>query len=296
MKDESLIGLQPLEELIRVIIATSFLKDRKPISAILVADSGAGKSKTLLRFVNEDGPYSETIQRQDDMTSAGLFDTLANDRDEKLRFIVIPDFNAPLSHKPTVVQLTIASLLNATEDGFVKVADGRTEKKIVHRPIGILTAATTRMFMQHVNRFANIGLTRRIIPLHYGYSSQTIDKAQKAITSLKFSGGQLKPLYLPAHLTNRDGSMKDLPKIPKYIAEAIEETSKLMASYCAQYRTQEGKIGQGISGYPMPYNNVLQTVCMGSALLHARPVATKSDLITVKKLVDFTNMMTKVTL
>src|SRR5579859_6826455 len=102
----NLIGTQLVEEIILTAIHTGHIEGAIPVSLMLVGPSGAGKSKMLLKF------SGNMLHRSDDITSSGLQDIVKEDEKEQaITHIVLPDFNAPLSHKASTSTLLVANLL-----------------------------------------------------------------------------------------------------------------------------------------------------------------------------------------
>lgn len=285
--NSQLAGTKPLEKMIRILIATGFVKDGIPISAMLIAQSGAGKSKTLIRFENEH------VLRCDDLTSAGLFDILASDKENKVKFIVIPDFNPVLSHKSSVSNLLIANLLSVTQDGTVSVNDGRAKKDMKHHPVGILTAITQEMHSRHARKWRELGVTRRIIPIHYTYSFKTIAAAQKMIRMNHVSLTQL---------VSFDVKLKEMEiAMPKKIASELEALSTVLAANFSQMaiRNRDGSLKEIVQGtpiYAMAPHLILRSIAKASALTRHSATCTNTDLEAAEDFCRFTSMENKVAL
>ena len=285
LKESSpLAGLAPLEELIHGIIGTAFVTGYTPVSCILVAPSGAGKSRTLIRF---DGDY-DYIVRADDLTSSGLFDILAADKENKLKYILIPDFNPVLSHKASVTSLLVANLLSVTQDGTVRIADGRQNKECKHDPLGILTSCTFDIFARHSRKWHELGITRRILPVHYTYCLQTIRTAQRLIREGKITS-LIPPLVLSAY-------KKTVVGISQTYSVELEVLSERLALNLGQYvalrkgvRTPQ----QGLAILPMAPHIVLAAIAKGNCVRFGRRQITKDDVTMATEFVSFTDMVTR---
>ena len=281
----ALAGLRPLEELLHGIIGTAFVSGYIPVSCILVAASGAGKSRTLIRFDTDDRDY---IIRADDLTSSGLFDILVTDKENKLKYILIPDFNPVLSHKASVTSLLIANLLSVTQDGTVRIADGRQQKECKHNPMGILTSCTFDVFARHSRRWHELGITRRIVPLHYTYCLQTIRAAQKLIRDGRITN-RIQSIVLDAYTPNRVG-------ISQRHSLEIESLSERLALNLGQYVMLKKGIRtpqQGLALLPMAPHIVLAAVAKGNALRFKRRQVNQQDIDLATDFVAFTDMVNR---
>lgn len=278
----SLAGVEPIEDILSAIVGTGFVDGSIPISCMVIAPSGAGKSRTIIRF---DAPY---IMRCDDLTSSGLTDLLASDKDNKLKFLLIPDFNPILSHKTSVSSLLIANLLSVTQDGTVRIADGRQNKEVKHNPVGIITAMTFEMFARYSRKFMELGITRRILPLHYTYSWQTIKDAQTLIRQGKITN-YIPPMAMSSYAHSRVNIDKDA-------ALEIESLSTRLAFNLGQYiRSHRGiqKAEQGTAILPMSPQIVLSTVARGNAIRYNRASITEDDIDFLNEFISFTDMINR---
>lgn len=277
-----LAGMQPVEELLHAVVGTAFVTGYIPVSCIVVAPSGAGKSRTLIRF---DADY---IVRADDLTSSGLFDILASDKENKIKYILVPDFNPVLSHKASVSQLLIANLLSVTQDGTVKIADGRQQKECKHSPVGVLTSCTFDIFARHSRKWHELGITRRIIPLHYSYSLQTIRTAQKLIRQGKITS-KIPPLQISEYKPT-------LVTISKEHAIELETLSERLALNLGQYislKRGQRTPQQGSALLPMAPHLILTALVKGNAVRFNRKVVRDCDIDVATEFVSFTDMVNR---
>jgi hypothetical protein len=173
------LELESLEEIIKVSLFTSFVREAVPVSLILVAPSGTAKS-TLIRRMQ--GGF---IHPTDSFSSQGLWDIVTRDPKNELHFLAVPDINPSLSRRPATVQLAVANLLSLTFDGTVRVDDGRGAKECRHQPMGFLSGVTPEIYRTQAKKWFALGLRRRIIPIFYQYSFETTARLQTAVTSGK---------------------------------------------------------------------------------------------------------------
>jgi hypothetical protein len=150
------------------------------VSAKLIAPSDAGKSELILSHL----PHKARVI--DDLTTASLLNLLDVPRPPK--WIVIPDLNKVISHKPTVANLTFATLLSFLAEGVTEIPgiDGPAKlkaKRVLARgiTIAVLTALTPDMFFASRRQWKATGLLRRLVPIYYTYSKDTANKIQSSI-------------------------------------------------------------------------------------------------------------------
>lgn len=277
-----LAGVQPIENILCAIVGTAFADDSVPISCMIVAPSGAGKSRTIIRF---DTPY---IMRCDDLTSSGLMDILTRDAENKIKFLLIPDFNPILSHKASVSNLLLANLLSVTQDGTARIVDGRGNKEVKHKPVGIITAVTFDMFARYSRKWHELGITRRILPIHYTYSLRTIQLAQQLIREGKINGN------------NQAISMRDYKHtkvmLETSLAMEIQSLSDRLALNLGQFiRMNRGNRTptQGDSLLPMAPHVVLHSIARGNAIRFNRHYVNRADVDLVTEFVSFTDMVNR---
>lgn len=280
----NLIGTQAIEEIIETAIHTGHVAETIPVSLMLVGPSGAGKSKMLLKF------SGEMLHRSDDITSSGLQDIVKGDeKDQAITHIVLPDFNAPLSHKASTSTLLVANLLTMMSDGTARIDDGRETKVLTHNPIGILTAVTPEMYSKNEFKWKVLGFQRRFLPIFYDYAQTTIMRVQSSIAKGKVTS---RPLSL-RHIVFKG------PKKAVYLNANESNQLKELSTALAQHLAIHGRVKKDedrkvtheiVPGKPLlPYSPhlLLQSIARGNALKHGRVRVTKSDILFCAELLEF---------
>jgi hypothetical protein len=277
-----LAGVQPIEDLLGAIVGTAFAEDSIPISCMIVAPSGAGKSRTIIRF---DAPY---IMRCDDLTSSGLMDILTRDSKSEIKFLLIPDFNPILSHKASVSNLLLANLLSVTQDGTARIVDGRGNKEVKHKPVGIITAVTFDMFARYSRKWHELGITRRILPIHYTYSLRTIQQAQTLIREGKINGN------------NQPMSMSEYRQLKVVIEQNLANDIQILSERLAMNLGQFIKLNRGVRTpqygealLPMAPHVVLNSIARGNAVRFGRRRLEQADVDLATEFVSFTDMVNR---
>jgi hypothetical protein len=280
-----LVGLEPVLEIIHVALLTPFVTNATPISIMLIAPSGGGKTATLKRF------RAEYIHITNDLTSSGLWTILRDDKEEKISHISLEDFNPVLSHKSSVSSLTIASLLSVMADGMMRVDDGRETKELKHKPVGVITGVTPDMFQSNLEKWHGLGMIRRFLPVHFTYTQQTISLAQKDIRQGRVTSKALPHVVLQKPPTNSS------PIITTEAANQIEMMSVFLGqnlgvgSILKKGNQNEWKRDyvQGTPVLPMAPHIILRTMAQARALKERRMKVDDSDITFLRGLVDFTN-------
>ena len=282
--NNALIGTKALEDIVETAIFTGHLADTVPVSIMLIGPSGAGKSKMILKF------EGKMLHRSDDITSSGLQDIVTEDeKTQAVTHIMLPDFNAPLSHKPSTTGLLIANLLTMMSDGTARIDDGRETKVLVHNPIGIITAVTPDMYSKNEYKWKMLGFKRRFLPIFYDYTTETVRRVQKMISKGKVTSGQLtkkviefkgekRRIYLNSHEAN------ELHLLSATLSE------HLAIHGIAKRNEQKSIVREIVPGKPLlPYSPhlLLQAMAKGNALKYKRIRVNGTDIKFCIDLLEF---------
>lgn len=287
-----LIGLEPVLEIVKVSLFTPFIESANPVAIMLIAPSGGGKTAVLKRYTGDH------IHQTNDLTTSGLWQVMRNDKEEKITHICLEDFNPVLSHKSSVSNLTIASLLSVMADGMMRVDDGRETKELKHKPIGVVTGVTPEMFQQNLDKWHSLGLVRRFLPICFGYTQETISKAQEHIKKGKVKAKPLPPITLTPL------QVQSSPLIESKFADQIEMQSVFLGANLGvnavvtkgNNNEWERKFVSGKAVLPMAPHIILRTMAQARALMNRRPKVDDSDISFIKMLVSFSNPMEPVKL
>lgn len=258
-----------------------------PMGLMLVSASGLGKSKTVFQYVQE-----PMVHRSDSLTSSGILSILEKDLENQVKFILHGDFNEVLSHKQSVVALTSATLLSAMSDGLVSVDDGRTNKKVKHEPVGVITALTRDMYIRNEKKWAALGLSRRFLFIFYAHSRPTKEKIQTAINESE----QANVPSIQKLLEHFPPKEKANIYIPKEFSDRIqaysEELSRIRSAYPAFVRDRNGngKMKSLLREEEAPYttHHMLRALACGHSLKNKRAVQISvEDVDFIRDILDF---------
>lgn len=270
--------LDNIHDILVTNLYTAMIKDAVPVSIVLVADSGTGKSKLLQSL------QGESIHQTDSFTSTGLFDIMQRDNKNDLFWIVTPDMNPTLSRRPGTVTSTVANLLTLTMDGTCRVDDGRSEKLCRHTPIGFLSGLTPDVYSKQAKKWLSLGLRRRIIPLFYTYTPETEDKLKKLQREDKISAS-------PFPITSFSIALKGKPAIDKERALEIQLQGQQLANNLGleKYYNKGVELWNLRHIVPISPIETLRTLARANAIRQKRGEVSEVDIEFLSKFVGFTN-------
>jgi hypothetical protein len=287
--DRALVGMETLQEIIETVLFTPAIHDCVPISIILVGPPGTGKSKIILQF------SAPSLLKTNDVTSAGLADIVGDDKENKVRHVIIPDFNIVVSHKAATSNLTISSLLTLMSEGILRIDDGRRKKELIHAPLGIITAMTREIYEEHATRFRKLGIGRRFVPLFFGYSLPTREKIQ---SSIKNGNTTLKQLQEKKIMLPKREAWPLKADFPTALAEKVATYSLSMAealSYQPDWirdnETFAWKIQPVHGRPPMEFtpHMVLRAMAQAHAIRAGRKVVKETEMEFLMRFISFMN-------
>jgi len=269
-----------IHDLLVTLVYTSCVEGAVPISAVLVADSGTAKSKVLKQVNGNDG-----IHLTDSFSSQGLFQLMQADPTNKIRFIVMPDLNPTLSRQQKTVTATVANLLTLTMDGTCRIDDGRQEKLLQHKPIGLLSGVTPDIFKTQSKRWFSLGLTRRIIPLFYEYTSETERKLLDIVSEGKITSSDFPPLKIELNGSHA-------PHIAHGESKVIEG---LGIQFGVNLGMAKSKDSSGTVKWfvrkivPVSPVVILRTLAQANAIRYGRGRVSDADITFLTRFLGFTN-------
>jgi hypothetical protein len=203
---ESLFQLGPLNDFIQLIIWTGQVEGERPVSAIVIAPAGTGKT-TLLEGLK--CPQAEFVG---DLTSRPL-SGLVKDAKE-MTHILLGDMLSMFGHKSSTVKLTMRLVSQMTGEALLH--DPWTGQPLPEpRKLGLITAIPPKDYEREKQKIADGGFGSRFILIRYTYKPSTIASIHRWIQDNKYSKPG-KPFSLP------NPGRWDI-KIPKPVDESIKE-------------------------------------------------------------------------
>jgi hypothetical protein len=270
-----MIGVERLSKILRVMASSdSVLPESARLSGILIAPSDAGKSELMLSHL----PRGARVL--DDFTSASLYNLV----EEKPRphWVVVPDLNALIAHKPSVANLTMANLLSLLGEGTTEILgpDGSkvkiTDEKNGIR-LGIITGITPEMFNSKRFRWRATGFLRRLVPIYYTYGPETQSIIQSSIRT-----GHHKQNYV----------RQEMPPVPKpkkvEIARSVAQEIQALSEYNIRYllrwggKTEDDPRSVRAFDLPFSVHKTFRRFAQSHARLNGRLAVKAKDLDALK--------------
>lgn len=275
-----MINVERVDRILSRLALTGLVKNgRGLISATLIAPSDAGKSELLLR----NQPAGARVIN--DFTFGSLVPIVADPKPPK--WIVVPDLNQAMSHKPAVANLTMAFLLPLLGEGVTEIPglDGHAKVRTALRrakgrgiTIGLLTAMTPEMFFSKRGKWKETGLLRRLIPIYYSYSVESQVEIQTLIRK-----GEDRLTYTHGSIRSR-GKAIDVT-IPERLERPIERLSEQVSDQLS-FRSKGGRTVQAIE-FPFSIHKTLRTYVRACALQDSRSACTEADFAATEDFARF---------
>jgi hypothetical protein len=264
------------------------LEGQRPLSAVLIGPSDGGKSQLLMktrpewaRVLNDFsfGPLISLLQK-----------SYADGKGPKHITIIVPDFNAVLSHKPSVAALTAAALLSLLAEGLAEIPGLEGESKLrvdklkgIGVTISLITSMTPEMFQSKRGKWRDTGLLRRILPINYGYAPGTVSDI-----SLSIASGLDKVDYGSDFYPYPGRKIKI--GLSGSAAAAINDIANIVLPQLS-WGYVSGKNGRARrSGQSLPFSihKVYRVYARAHALVHSREAVNEEDIQAIHDLAKFT--------
>jgi hypothetical protein len=241
-----MIGVERISRLLRVLAASDAVVPAEArLSAILIAPSDAGKSQLLLSHL----PHGARVL--DDFTTASLYH-LFEERKGNVApsWVVVPDLNALIAHKPSVANLTFANLLSLLGEGTTEILGPDGSKVSVSddgkpRKLGILTGITPDMMHGRRMKWRATGFLRRMIPIYYTYGTET----QKTIQAHIRNGSKASTIGYERH---------EMSRVPKPRAVSINASEALeiekLSEDVIRYQLRWGSEARSVKAFDLPFS------------------------------------------
>lgn len=273
-----MIGVERLERVLHVVAATgAVINGNGGISANLIAPSGGGKTELMLNALP---PGARVLN---DVTSMTLTRLMREPKPPA--YLVIPDLNITISHKPAVAELTMAMLLALTGEGISELHPGlqnevkiRMKGKRAGLRIPVLTGMTPEMFFARRGKWRETGLLRRWLPIYYKYSKATERKIQDSIQA-----GQDAFAYGHHEQPRVRRRRVFIPDVHQQAIRFLSEDVTEQLVWASRDRRREVRSNE----YPFSAHKILRALAQASAVLHDRETVTDDDMKTITDISKF---------
>jgi len=250
---ESLYQLITVVDFLELLIWTGQLSDERPVSAIIVAPAGAGKTSVLWRVACDQAEFVGDI-------TARTFHTFS--KNQKLTHILLGDFLSLFGHRKSTVDLTMRLLSQATGESIIH--DSWTGEKIEPKQLGLISAIPPNDLKKRMAHFEAGGFASRFILMKYDYKPTTIAAIHRFIAANRYASNHQKPFIM-------EGTGKLEVKINDTLAEEIKDFGIILKRDSLGFR----------------FHRHLRALVKAQARRQKRTVATREDLLHVKTFCDF---------
>jgi hypothetical protein len=168
-KRTPLVHVEPLKKIIECALISTYIRNEKPISLLIVAKAESGKTSTMKLYRENKG-----VVYVSDCTAYGITrDILPKMVSKEIRTLMIPDLLTPLSKSTKTRATLIAFLNNLIEEGIVKIT---TYAMIWDKDVkaNTITAITDQALEDGRHEWAKMGFLSRFIIFSYSYSLSTV--------------------------------------------------------------------------------------------------------------------------
>lgn len=205
---ESLYQLGAISDFVRLLIWTGQLEDERPISAIIVAPAGAGKTSVLVENQCAQAKF------EGDFTARTATQIL---RDDKITHILLGDMLSLFAHKASTVKLSMSVISKMTGEKLEK--DPFTGEQINPKMLGLITAIPPQDFGKHTKHINPGGFASRFMIIKYNYKASTKAAIHRFIAENAYAKNFEKPFII-------SNPNKIVVTIPAKISELIKDFSQ----------------------------------------------------------------------
>ena len=204
---DTLVNVEPLRKLVECAVISSYIKNEKPLSVLIVAKAESGKTSVMKQYRENKG-----VVYISDCTAWGLTrEILPKVVSGEIKTLIIPDLITPLSKSHKTRQGFIAFLNNLIEEGIARITSyANTWDREVKS--NLITAVTDEALRDGRHDWAKMGFLSRLIVFSYSYSLSSIVK----ILSY-YSGHGLKATNIRFQMPKREIDIE----LPMEIAERL---------------------------------------------------------------------------
>lgn len=259
-----LILLEEVEEIVKLALYSGYLKGMRPVSLLIVAKVGTGKTELLKKFATMRGLTYLT-----DVTAYGITKKLLPELEAGLlKHIIIPDLITPLSKQTATRRTFISFMKDLIEEGIVEIQTYAVSIKKKGLRCGLITTIAKEKLYSRRRDWQDIGFMSRMLPVSYDYTQQSVIKILNKIAMR--DSDFIDKIEL------------DLPK-KEVVIEEDRDLNKKLIPYSIIFQQAE-KI------YGFRRQRQLQTLMMASALDDGRRKVEQKDFERIVNLTKFINL------
>ena len=253
----SLIKVEIINELISTCLWSGYIKDRKPISMLLVTKPEYGKTEILKQY-----RYNKGIVYMNDITAWGIakevFPRII--KGENVHHIIIPDLLNPIQKQQATSKQFLQFISSLIEEGILNVKTYGIDMPEIIKSLnkevqcGLITAITKEKFQQKRRIWGGDGVLSRFVPISYSYSISTLQEIFNSIFDGNFNHNEINI---------------DFPE-EKIIVEENREINQNLNHYSTRIANQIGLDG-------IRLQKAIQILLQAHALMNGRNKVEKVD-------------------
>lgn len=264
-----LVNTKDLEYIIELILLSGWIKNADPLSLIISAKVGGGKTELIKQYSNTRG-----VRFLSEATAFGIKSAFLRDiQSGQIKHLMIGDLLVPLSKQKKTRDDFIAFFNTIIEEGVNSI---HTYAQHWHgkKPVkcGLITTIAEPDLLSRSRRWAALGFLSRAIPLTYGYSQSTKMKVYRHIAKSQ-------------NLCELPKKTMRLPPSPTIIRQNIRLNLKLIELSMELERWEKV--------YGFRRQEQLQTLMMANALKNKRRQVTSEDYDRILDLSEYINLRFK---
>jgi len=253
-------GLEKITEFIKIVLASGYVKNEKPLSLVLIAPVSSGKTTAIKQFKGNKNVVIST-----DTTTWGILEKYQEKlKNGEIRHIIIPDLLNILARRETTVQTFLLFVNASSEDGIFPSKTYALEVKEFIEPFGWILCLTNDAYKRKQKALRGMGFESRFLNVSYKYSLETIQRILKGII-------EEEKFVIPTIKFKNPKSKKVIKGNIKIFEELLTFSKLLCKNGNSEILRMQRK---------------LQTFLKSNAFLRGDDKVTQKDLDKLKELID----------
>lgn len=268
-----------MEELVELVLFSAYLKDTPPLSALLTAPVGSGKTDLLKEFSHNRG-----IAQVTDCTAYGILRDFGEKiKNREVRHLFIYDLLQPISKQKSTSQTFIAFMNSLLEEGVTGIhtfyfSQG-WEKFDGGLRCGLVTAVPIEDLMNPWRQYtwAKMGFLSRLLPISYSHDQVTQIKISQNIAEKPKQAFKSRQIIL---------------NFPSELIEVADDTklNGKLVPYAIETSSMKTMSGKKVPMLPYRKQKQLQTLMKANALKNGRCEVTEEDYLKIVSLIPHINL------
>lgn len=254
---------RPVVEVLKRVVASGYVKNAYPLSCLLVAPVGAGKTSQLKKVMGNG------IMALSDVTPYGFAKLLPEIQAKSIKHVIIFDLVEPMSRSRSVVNSLIGFLNSLVEEGIFRISTGFIE---IREPIklGLITSTTRKELEDKRRGWLGMGFISRMLPVSWSFTQTDVIQILEALAKNEIPEIKVEEIKIRERVVK--GNEAVFQKLIPY-AQAID----------SRFPSPEA---------PLPFRrlNQLKIFLMANALLRGRTEVTEEDFQEFQTLTRWINL------